>query len=62
MSHLNTPPLKNPAYASDDGRFSILAQGRSPFHLSALEATLIKASNLALCLQKEFVHSLKIVH
>ena len=43
-------------------RFFIFAQGRSPFHLSALEATLIKTSNPALCRQKEFVYSLKIVH
>ena len=46
----------------DDSRFSILAQGRSSFHLSALEATFIKTSNPALCRQKEFVYSLKIVH
>ena len=46
----------------DDSRFSILAQGRSLFHLSALEATFIKTSNPALCRQKEFVYSLKIVH
>ena len=38
------------------------AQGRSPFHLSALEATFIKTYNPARCQQKEFVHSLKIVH
>ena len=33
--------LQNPICAQhyDDSRFSILAQGRSPFHLSALEAT-----------------------
>ena len=42
--------------------FPILAQGRSPFSLSALEATFIKTSNPALCRQKEFVYSLKIVH
>ena len=46
----------------DDSRFSILAHGRSPFHLSALEATFIKTSNPALCRHKEFVYSLKIVH
>ena len=56
--------LQNPTCAQhyDDSRFSILAQGRSPFHLSALEATFIKTSNPALCLQKEFVYSLMIVH
>ena len=53
--------LQNPTCAQhyDDSRFSILAQGRSPFHLSALEATFIKTSNPALCRQKEFVYSLK---
>ena len=56
--------LQNPVCAQhyDDSRFSILAQGRSPFHLYALEATFIKTSNPALCRQKEFVYSLKIVH
>ena len=56
--------LQNPTCAQhyDDSRFSILARGRSPFHLSALEATFIKTSNPALCRQKEFVYSLKIVH
>ena len=56
--------LQNPTCVQryDDSRFSILAQGRSPLHLSALEATFIKTSNPALCRQKEFVYSLKIVH
>ena len=56
--------LKNPTCAQhyDDSRFSILAQGRSPFHLSAFEATFIKTFNPALCRQKEIVYSLKIVH
>ena len=56
--------LQNPTSAQhyDDSRFSILAQGRLTFHLSALEATFIKTSNRALCLQKEFAYSLKIVH
>ena len=46
--------LQNPTCAQhyDDSRFSILAQGRSPFHLSDLEATFIKTSNPALCRQK----------
>ena len=54
----------NPASAQhyDGSTFSILAKGRSPFHLSALETTFIKPFNLALCRQKEFVYSLKIVH
>ena len=55
--------LQNPTCAQhhDDSRFSILAQGRSPFHLFAFKATFIKTSNPALCRQKEFVYSLKIV-
>ena len=51
--------LQNPTCAQhyDDSRFSILAQGRSPLHLSAFEATFIKTSNPALCRQIEFVYS-----
>ena len=41
-------------------KFSILARGRSSFHLSALEATFIKSFDLLLGKQKEFVYSLKI--
>ena len=57
-------PLQNLTCAQhyDDSRFSILVQGRLPPHLSALEATFIKTSNPALCRQKEFIYSLKIVH
>ena len=56
--------LRNPTYAQhyDDSTFSALAKGRSPFHLSALEATFIKTSNPILCRQKEFVYNLKILH
>ena len=56
--------LQNPTCAQhyDDSRFSIFAQGRSLFHLFALEATFIKTSNPTLWRQKEFVNSLKIVH
>ena len=43
-----------------DEKISILARGRSSFHLSALEATFIKSLNPLLCKQKEFVYSLKI--
>ena len=55
---------QNPACAKhyDHSRFYILAQGSSSLHLSALEATSIKTSKPALCRQKEFVYSLKIVH
>ena len=41
-------------------KFSILTQGCSSFHLSALEATSIKSLNPLLCIHKEFVYSLKI--
>ena len=55
--------LQNPTCAQHyDDRFSILAQGCSPFHLSALEATFIKTSNPDLCRQKESIYSLKVVH
>ena len=55
--------LQNPTCAQhcDDSRFSILAQGGLPFHLSALEATFIKTSKSTLYRQKEFVYRLKIV-
>ena len=41
-------------------KFSILAQGRSSFHLCAVEATFIKFLNPLLCKQKKIVYSLKI--
>ena len=41
-------------------KFSILARGRSSFHLSDLEAIFIKSLKPLLCKQKEFVYSLKI--
>ena len=41
-------------------KFSILAQGRSSFHLSALKVTFIKSLNPLLYKQKEFAYSLKI--
>ena len=41
-------------------KFSILARGRSSFHLSTLEATFIKSLNPLLCKQKKFIYSLKI--
>ena len=41
-------------------KFSVLARARTPFHLSALEATFIKSLNPLLCKQKEFIYSLKI--
>lgn len=56
---LNNPSCAN---AYTDERFSILALGRTAFHLSALEATFIKTSKPNLCKQKEFVYGLKIAH
>ena len=46
--------LRNPTCAQhyDDSMFSILAKGRSPFRLSALEAIFIKTFNPNLCRQK----------
>ena len=54
--------LDNPVCAShyNDDKFSILARGRSLFHLSALEATFIKSLKPVLCKQKDFVYSLKL--
>jgi len=46
----------------NDNRFSILARGRSAFHLSALEATYIRTLRPKLCRQKQFVYVLKIGH
>ena len=55
--------LPNPACAQHycDSRLSFLAQGRSPFHLSAFEANFIKTSHPALRRQKEFLYNAKIV-
>ena len=44
-----------------DGRFSILARGRSNYHLSVLEAIYIRLRNPILCRQKKFVLSLKLL-
>ena len=46
----------------DDNQFSILAKGRTLFHLSILEATFIKILQPELCRQKEFVYTLKLRH
>ena len=56
--------LQNPTCAREynDNKFSILARGRTSFHLSTLEATYIKTSKPNLCKQKEFVYGLKIKH
>ena len=56
--------LQNPTCARkyNDSKFSILASGRTSFHLSTLEATYIKTSKPNLCKQEEFVCGLKITH
>ena len=53
--------LNNEKCAScyDDNQLSILAEGRTLFHLSTLEATLIKMLTPEFCRQKEFVYTLK---
>ena len=54
--------LQNPVCAQlyDDSRFSILAQGHAPFHLSALEAAFIRTSNPAFCRQKDLSTALRL--
>ena len=54
--------LQNPTCARkyNDNKFSILACGRTSFHLSTLEATYIKTSKPNLFKQKEFVYGVKI--
>ena len=52
---------KCPSYY-DDNKLSILAKGKTFFHLSTLEATLIKLLKSELCRQKEFVYTLTLHH
>ena len=54
--------LENDQYAANynDDQFPILDTGRSPFHLSLLEASYIKVRRPNLCKQKEFVYTLKL--
>ena len=56
--------LQNPtcAHEYNDNKFSILARGRTSFHLSTFEATYIKTSKSNLCEQKEFIYDLKITY
>ena len=56
--------LNNEKCAScyNDNQFSILAKRRTLFHLSTLQATLIKMLKPELCRQKEFVYTLKLHH
>jgi len=60
LSAIGLHLLCNPICAQnyDDKQFSILAEDRSPFYLSILEAIFIKTSNPILCRQKEFVYKL----
>ena len=55
--------FENPFCASQysDGKFSILARGRTCFRLSALDATFIKSFQPNLCRHKEFLYSLKLI-
>ena len=46
----------------NNDRFCVLFNGRFSFHLSALEATLIRTLQRNLCRQKKFAFSLKIFH
>ena len=56
--------LQNPTCGREynDNKFSILAHGRTSFHLSTLETTYFKTSKPNLCKQKEFVCGPKITH
>ena len=56
--HLPDNPVCTSHY--NDDKFSILARGRSLFHLSALEDTFIKSLKPILRKQKDFVYSLKL--
>ena len=53
--------LKNPSCAEKykERNFSVLARGRSAFHLSALESTFIQMRSPELCKQKEFLALMK---
>lgn len=46
----------------NDSQFSILARGRSLFHLKVLESTIIKLRKPILCRQKERLYTLGIFH
>ena len=53
--------LQNSSCASQysDAKYSILAQGRTSFHQSDFEATVIKSFQSDLCRHKEFLYSIK---
>ena len=50
------------AKSYNDNRFSILARGRSLFHLKVLESTIIKLEQPILCRQKDRLYSLCVFH
>ena len=45
----------------DDNHFSLLAKGKTLFHLSILETTLIKMLKSELCRLKEFIYTLNYI-
>ena len=62
MTAIRLHLLENQACAAAYSKncFQILAQGRSYFHLSVLEAFFIHSYKPILCRQKEFVYTLKL--
>ena len=58
--HLITNPECAKTYTDDN--FRIIDQARSSFHLGVLESVYIKTQNQVLCIQKEFVFSLKLLN
>ena len=46
----------------DDNMFTVIARGRSVFHLKVLESTIIQLSKPILCRQKDFLYNLQISH
>ena len=56
--------VENPECARkyDDAKFSILARGRSDYHLAVMEAIFILARRPVLCRQKKFILALKLFH
>ena len=44
----------------DNKRFSILAAARSTFHFNLLETAYIKTRRRVLCIQQEFVYTMKL--
>ena len=55
---------ENPSCAQNynDQMFTVIARGRSLFHLKALESTIIQLTKPILCRQKDFLYNLQISH